>query len=58
MVANGGVSYTLPAQTQQQIGGCREGVLSRLRTRVLATNRTDRRFPPPWSVEELGTGLF
>jgi hypothetical protein len=31
VVANGGVSYTLPAQTQQQIGGRREGVLSRLR---------------------------
>jgi endo-1,4-beta-D-glucanase Y len=26
--------------------------LPRPRTRVLATNRTDRRFPPPWSVEE------
>ena len=31
IVANGGVSYTLQAQTQQQIEGCREGVLSRLR---------------------------
>ena len=31
VVANGGVSYTLRAQTQQQIGSRREGVLSRLR---------------------------
>jgi hypothetical protein len=31
VVANGGVSYTLQAQTQLQIGGRHEGVLSRLR---------------------------